>query len=401
MNSDLYPASHVNSSTTQVPAETTARPDVTRGRALDIAVTDFAKSDPPSAGRRARRRRSRWSMVAGVAAALFVANAVLAYFSTGVHRSWEPIASDSVGGRVVTQRWYYEGVATSHFSAAHARLTGNPYLPGAPVGVILGDSYVEALQMDDASTMGSVIERTARREGQPLNIRQYGVSGASAARYVAEARDVVRRWQPAFVAVVLTEDDFAANAPFVGDYRLRLAADSTVTVTHDSAALGPVAARSRSTAASFLEHVTLADKIVVRAARILESARGEGEGPAAPTTDSRAVYASIRGLHAAYGARLLIVYVPTIAAVPSEDDSRSERAFLSACAAVDARCISAGETLRRDRALHHRVSRGFSNSAPGTGHLNATGAALVGSLIWSSSKPLMPNPPASGSDVPR
>src|SRR5688572_17577841 len=129
------------------------------------------------------REGTRKACVLGALAAILALQLALMPISTGVHRDWEAIARDSLAGPVVVQRWYFEGIATSHFSASGARLTGNPPLAGASVGVVLGDSYVEARQLPDRATIGSHVEQLARGAGQPLNIRQYGFSGASAAKH--------------------------------------------------------------------------------------------------------------------------------------------------------------------------------------------------------------------------
>lgn len=338
----------------------------------------------------ARPARRGAGTVAGVIAALFAMQFVLMPLSTGVHRDWAPLSTDAVDGPVVTQRWYFEGIAASHFSAAGARLTGNTFLPDAPVGVVLGDSYVEGRQIGDASTIGSVMERTARRIGVRLNVRQYGMSGASAASYAGMAREVTERWHPSFVAVILTEDDFVNRAPFVGDDRLVLRADSSVATERTAPARGAMTSSLRDAAARFLARVTLADKIVVRAARITEGLTTVNRATAPLPPDPSAAYASVRALSDAYGDRLAIVYVPSIAVVPADDRSTHETVFLQACAALRARCASAGEALRHDRATHTRLSRGFINSAPGSGHLNDVGAAIVGDVAWSMVERLPP-----------
>ena len=337
--------------------------------------------------------------VLGIVAGLLAVQLSLMPFSTGVHRDWAPLRADDVGGDAVTQRWYYEGIAESHYSGSGARLTGNPALPGRPTGIVMGDSYVEARQLPDRSTIGSVVERRARGDGLALNVRQYGFSGASSARYAVIAPDVLARWNPPFVAVVLTEDDFIGGAPFSGEYRLVVRPDSAVVAEHHVPARSATVERMRNAAAVFLETVTLADKVVVRATRLVEGIRGgavTGGEADALARETQAVRASVQALHEAYGDRLAIVYVPDIAAVPADDRGRNEAGFLAACAAVGARCASAGAALRADREANHRISRGFPNSAPGGGHLNETGAAIVAQVLWSIVKPLaVPVPQAN------
>ncbi len=351
-------------------------------------IDDARTRDDLVSSSRVSRHRGPVRTAFGVGAAIVAMQLGLMPLSTGVHRDWDSINRDTEKGPAVTQRWYYEGLATSHFSNAGARLTGNVSLPGAITGVIMGDSYVEARQLDDRSTIGSVVERSARQDGVRLNVRQYGVSGASAAEYAGVAGEVLDRWTPAFVAVILTEDDFVNRAPFLGDYALDLRPDSTVAIQHAPRSRGLLARRVRNAGAYVLERITLLDKIVVRAARITEGATSRvGTHPAvtrraANLPDSAAVYASVKALREGYGAPLAIIYVPTVGAVSNEDDFRNEMLFLATCSHMGVRCASARETLVRDRARQQRVSRGFTNTTPGTGHLNAVGAELVGRLAW-------------------
>ncbi|MEO7457296.1 MAG: hypothetical protein ABIY52_13620 [Gemmatimonadaceae bacterium] len=333
------------------------------------------------------RTRSLFGVVAGVVAM----QVVLMAFSTGVHRDWEPIEKDGAGGDTVTQRWYYEGIAESHYSRSGARMTGNAYLPDRPVGVVLGDSYVEARQLPDQSTIGSVLERAARRGGVELNVRQYGFSGASSARYAVIGPDVLHRWNPPFVVVVLTDDDFMGGAPFVGEFTLAMRPDSTVIARHVAPHRTATVTRLRNAAAALLESITLADKLVVRTTRLLEGAASAPVGTpgAGPDREAEAVYASVRALRDAYDDRVAIIYVPDIAAVAADDRDRNEARVLAACRSLGARCMSAGVALRADRNANLRLSRGFANSAPAAGHLNAVGASIVAGVAWSAVRPLV------------
>src|SRR4051812_24190292 len=125
--------------------------------------------------------RSSWMRTArrmafGIVTALVACELALRTITTPYAPWWEmaPIDSDRTDGRgETTVRSYHEGFATSHFSNADARLTGNPFVAGAPVGVILGGSFVRAVQVNDGETMGADVEALARSSGAALNVRQY------------------------------------------------------------------------------------------------------------------------------------------------------------------------------------------------------------------------------------
>ena len=113
------------------------------------------------------------------------------------------------GGRPPTDR---RGRRDRTFSVAGARHTGNPPANRDVTVVILGDSYVMAREVADRETMGSQLERTARASGLPLDVRQYGWSGASPAQYLYVARDVLARWHPRRVMIPLSENDLDMSA---------------------------------------------------------------------------------------------------------------------------------------------------------------------------------------------
>ena len=106
------------------------------------------------------------------------------------------ITSDSFATPVIVHRQLEEGVATSHFSDAGARLTGNTPIQSGNTAIILGDSYVVAEQVEDDQTMGAGLERLARENGVPLDVRQYGWSGASPAQYLYVAPSIRGHWKP-------------------------------------------------------------------------------------------------------------------------------------------------------------------------------------------------------------
>jgi len=155
--------------------------------------------------------RQTLASAAGVIAAIAVLEMALRPLASA---NLPPIAqpgADSAGSSVVTSRQLEEGIAESHYSAAGARLTGNATIVGAASIVILGDSHVMAREVSDRETMGSWIERLARREGHPVNVRQYGWRGASPPQYLLVAPQVIARWHPEQVVVVLDGDDLGPD----------------------------------------------------------------------------------------------------------------------------------------------------------------------------------------------
>jgi len=94
---------------------------------------------------------------------------------------------------------------------------------------------------------------------------------------------------------------------------------------------------------------------------------------------ARVPHATVLALKKAYEARLIIVYAPPVGHDTVEPVETELRGL---CADLGVAFVSVREALARDRKEHHRLSRGFHNTAPGVGHFNATGHRIIGEEIW-------------------
>lgn len=331
-------------------------------------------------------RRRRWlATAAGAALALALCEAGLRQLSRNPPDR-VPVARDTPREPVHERRIYHEGIATAHFSPAHARLTGGEWIPGAPVGVIVGDSHVVAAQVADDETMGAVAERGLRALGVPVNVRQYGRAGSSAPHMLHEAPEIVRRWDPAWVVVVVADGDLDRNA-LVGSPRLEIHPDTSWVLRVDPPRPLPAGARGvvrrgyqAATRASALAYMT-----AVRAGRMIHGPLAH-HPPLRPTDPGYAVrrlvpLVTVRALRQAYGDRLHVVYLSYAGVTPAKDVAYFEAALLEACRVEGVRCTSMHPAFTRARDAEHRLPRGFANTAPAFGHLNAGGHRMVGEAI--------------------
>lgn len=337
--------------------------------------------------------RSLTAAAAGIVVALLVMELALRPLSSA---NLPPIASpadDYLGTPSVATRQIEEGIAESHFSLAGARLTGNPSLPDAATIVILGDSHVVAREIEDGETMGAWVERLARKELQLVNVRQYGWRGASPPQYLVVAQDVLKRWHPTQVVVVLDGDDLGAD-PLNRRYpRMRIVGNDSVEIVRDPAGK---AANSQG------RHTfTLASMVRLRWQQVIERAPksvrywlGAPLEPRGPQPDSVSIAAvpraEVKALSRAFGSRLLIVYTADVRVTGGEKPDTGEKRLLDACAEERVRCISMRSLMLAAR-RNGFVARGFSTTTLGVGHLNAVGHELVGRTIWSEIR--MQDPP--------
>ena len=304
--------------------------------------------------------------------------------------------ADSFNARTYERRQIDEGVARSHFSAAGARLTGNPPLQKLPPALVLGDSYVEAEQVSDRQTMGSWLERLARENGVPLDVRQFGWLGASPAQYLLIADTLRKRWTPSHVFIVLSANDFDKDALVFAQPSLRVAEDGTLRLIGEP--IRPVSAKPPRGSAL----MTLARRrweLLGRRYPLLQRAKPKPvavtalASPAEPLPDSleyaRAPEAIVRALHEAYGASLTLVYLAEIRLKGDQKAPQIESAFTDACARVRVRCVSTREAMLAAYRDGH-VGHGAGVAPIGNGHLNAAGHEVLGRMMWEIIAPQSP-----------
>lgn len=317
------------------------------------------------------------STAMGALAAICVVELALHPFVSPMRLDEQPPAYLVRGSEI---RQYQEGVATAHFLSDGSRSTGEPRIDGARNLVIIGDSQVEALQVEDTETMGAVVERRARMEGHAVNAVQLGRGGAGVPMYAGIASYVLRTWPTDRVVVVLNPSDFRPGALRAANFTVSVTADGRTAIS--TVPLVPSTGRIKR----LLQRSSFLYMLWLRGKQIWKSAPSK-EGPQAlRTADQTAkvpdiVRVCVRALKQTYGERLAIVYTPYVGVGPSPIPP-DESALLSTCAAEHVLCVSARDAMIRARDVDHALSRGFANTAPGVGHFNPAGHALLASVIW-------------------
>jgi len=327
----------------------------------------------------ASRRQEGWPLrcALGVLAAALL-------FEVGLR----PVVADwnYPAGAVRTVRNYTEGLSVAHFEADGLgqlgnRLTGNPPLSGAAEGLIVGDSHVAAQAVRDEETMGAVIERLSRAEGHPLNVRQYGWPSANAPTFLAAAESLLHRRNPAWVAVVLNAYNVSAQVTTSGNWRMELAPDDSfrlIEVRH------PPSTGWRNTARQWVVRSTLGIALLRRLG-LIQNRRAPNaiaEQDHGTEANARILRATVLGLKRAYGARLLMVYTPSLLGAGHISVEPTETEAQRLCAEERVACLFVRAALEQDRNEHFRLSRGFHNTAPGVGHFNAIGHRTIGEEVW-------------------
>lgn len=341
----------------------------------------------------ARRRsiRTVWRTAFGVIVALLCAEFALRPWNTLLY--WvnaRPVAEDSLTAPAVTVHTYHEGIATAHFTPSCARLTGNSPAAGAPNILIVGDSFVAAVQVPDRDTMGAQVESLSEREGHRVNIRQYGWIAAGPAKYIVEAPQLRAMWQPAMTVAILNLDDFVPEA--LDDHWTRMhftgnGPASIERVSPDSRNKSHALVRRIALQSALLHNLleTFSSTIWPHLTKTFSFLRNT---PAADSTamqntaisEPDIIRESVRELHRAYGDNLLLIY----ASEPGLQDLPDpvETTLLADCKEQSVDCLSTRTDFIQARNSGQFIAAGFGNSAPGAGHYNANGHRLIAQDIW-------------------
>jgi hypothetical protein len=203
------------------------------------------------------------------------------------------------------------------------------------------------------------------------------------------ADTVLRRWTPADVVIALSDNDMDANALNGAVPRLQVTRANTLEVLPATRPAPPGEPPS-SVLVSMLEERTWEFRSrVSRGARLAVMAPAEAAPPplasADVLSDSEQLEllpgAVVRALAAAYGPRLALVYLAEVRLSGDTAITPIEERLLAACRAESVRCASTRDVMVAARSNGH-IARGFTNTTPGNGHLNAFGHALAADVIW-------------------
>ena len=91
------------------------------------------------------------------------------------------------------------------------------YLPtpnGSELVAIIGDSYVEALQVPVEESLAEQLERLLGAAATPTRVYRFGISGAPLSQYLRMMERAALQYRPRWVVVVLVHNDFGESFGF-------------------------------------------------------------------------------------------------------------------------------------------------------------------------------------------
>jgi hypothetical protein len=291
---------------------------------------------------------------------------------------WRPTVFDPELGVVPapgsTQRFAIEGVGTSRWTVRGIR-RAEPPDPERPSILAVGDSFTEALMIDDADVFTHRLERQLAARGLAMPVLNVGASGFSAADYVALAGAYAARFDVRWTVIQILPNDLADDAWNPIKTHFVRAPDGTLELDRKR----PVARRRLFDDA--LKRSALAVYANYRLRVFAEGAakepppfRAPVRRPPKPTPDYPVEEVFDRVV-AAYGGRLTFLVLSDIGP-PGPVESR----ITARCRATGTSCVALRDVLPAFEA-RHESPYGFANSTWGKGHLNAAGHHAAADLL--------------------
>jgi lysophospholipase L1-like esterase len=300
-----------------------------------------------------------------------------------------PVAFEPGFGKIIrpgaTVRWWKEGHGESHWTRFGIRRREAPDLSKSSV-LVLGNSYVEALQVDDDEVFTSILEERLQRDGVATTVLNAGRSGASAADYAALASRNRGLFRPRWTVVQVMPDDLGALAWAPG--RNHFAYDESGRLV---ARARPVSdgGRLHSWLAPWVNRVMLIVYGTYRIAEFKHAAAAEPPlfraassqpAPATRTLD-HPIEAELDLIAASYDRRVTFLFIPAFDFLsPLAVTSATETRFEAHCREVSLSCVSLRPgypgLVRRGLSPF-----GFGNSGFNNGHLNEEGHRLAADVL--------------------
>ncbi len=251
---------------------------------------------------------------------------------------------------------------------------------------VLGDSYAEAMQVPDGESFSDRLEEALTRDGAPVRVLNFGVSGDTLASEVVRYRDVVRRWRPDIVLVASSDDDLidmvkSTRAPYGWDGRDVLV-DTKILEWVNAATAGRFRAREA------LRNRLRSYAVLQRALQLWQATEARWAPTGAPagkygaTAAAEALFGDVlRRLAAdvsADGGRLALVQIPKGFAV-RDGLTHLVGPFERAAGVADVPFVSAMASLQKAHA-GRRFTHSGQPGRPG-GHLTSAGQAAVAAAL--------------------
>jgi hypothetical protein len=149
----------------------------------------------------------------------FAISLALCFLSVGIIASWvESYESeiDPIFGYVFKAgrvgHWRTEGNGNGYWTSHGVRRARLPGKSEGPPILLVGNSFTEATQVNDAEHYAHILEKELAINGKSIPVLSFGKSGCTVADYIAEADKLKMVFQPRWVIVQVAERDFGGKS---------------------------------------------------------------------------------------------------------------------------------------------------------------------------------------------
>lgn len=305
-------------------------------------------------------------------------------FEPGYRLIYEPGTTVRIAG---------EGHAVSSWSAHGVRGTRNVN-SGQKSIIVVGDSYTEALMVDDHEVFTAIAEQVLLRNSAQIQVLNLGISGGSVADYAGFAPRYKSLFKPAWTVVQLRDTDLEADSfnqakpHLVRDQvsgQLRPLIPARIEPSQSTGIRGRLKILKKKQPSKLLRYG------YIRMHQLLGATRrepplfraGSAAAPARYTAKVSTEYPveeQIRLVAATYENRVTFLYLPVLDPRSPAVETDVEKRFRKVCAADGLSCVDIRSTypvlLQQGKSPF-----GFPNTGFNQGHMNALGHRLAGEAL--------------------
>ena len=325
------------------------------------------------------RWRRRAAALAGALLALALFEGVARRVSWLVYDIDPRLGSILAPGRAAV--YCREGCGSSRWIADGIRRAA-PLDPARPVLLVVGDSFTEALMIDDDRVFTRILEARLAAAGSPLQVANAGRSGGSPADYVALAPFYRERLAPRWTVIQLRAPDLEGDAFDPSKTHFDEGSDGRLTVVP---VVQPISRFNRMLAPVRRESALVGFATV----RLREFRSAAADEPtlfratrrrAPPPPRAWPVGAQLAAMADAFDGRVTFLFLPDYDARDPRHVDAIEGTVAAACAAHAWSCASLRDAFPAFAAAR-TAPYGFPNSAFDSGHMNAAGHAAAAAVL--------------------
>jgi len=299
-----------------------------------------------------------------------------------------PRAFDPEFGYVAVGRahWFREGAGVSHWGSRGVRQSSTVQGETRRRILVVGDSFTEAVHVDDDEVYTDIVERQLRGLGRDVRVLNVGTAGSSLPYYVHLGPSYRRVFDPDWVVVQLSEGDVLEAAFDPSDSHFVVRSDGSLELRPL-----PLVGRGgylRRTVrwlraeSALLQNAVLQYRGFERVARDFQPfVQGEAVPPPRLGPSRQfPIRAELELLRDAFGGHLTILFLSTWDSRTPARPTDAEQQVRAACSSLGMSCAFTRDEFS-GLAARRAFPNGFPNSRAGFGHLNGAGHAAAAAVL--------------------